>query len=648
MSIFGGIFHAGSGKVKTDFWHLLQGEYANALDQLTVLEKEQLVCWALDKSRILEETHDGLIREANGGRYTLAGHFRLDYKDILADKLGIRHAELEKISDLELVVRAFCKWKFKCVLHLEGDWAFVVQDKLDKSIWLFRDPVGCSALFYCVLENQLIFSSDSRVFSRLPVNWKLDPEQFFKLGLDIGKLDDGKTVLKELNILKKGHTIRYNGSIEVVSTRELPPQGIPVRFKDFGDHVAWFKSVYAAAVRSRIGKGDAGLLLSAGLDSSMLCYFLARELAMQSRKFNTFTSFPRFIGLYPEDRQQKIREDIPVKQFLAPFKRVEAYYLDFEDKDVAETFGEEPFPVVNVLVKPNTFWVQGIYQFARDKGVKHVFAAKMSNYTTSWDAPYIALHLLFNRRFLPLFKHLSAIAQGDWISWLKAFKHELILPIRHELRLFFKRRQYWIGGWNVVPGLVQPDKMEIKKFDRWDFRRQFVPGYSSNSNPKLLRYKIINSNLDHLGVQGYLDGIHYDMEILDPTGDLRVINCSLGMPEEIFYRIGERKHLYRQIMKGLLTEEVLGKKIPYPQAYDIGLRLMDSQIIERSFHAKKDGKVNTPLLRDSAVLAAYASIRKWAMLPQGLAKSATILRFFSLKHLLGRFHLPIKNTNFIE
>ncbi|MEN9949722.1 MAG: hypothetical protein RLY85_474 [Bacteroidota bacterium] len=646
MTVFGGIFQTGSGKVKTDLGHLLKEEYADALAQIAVLEKDQLVCWAIDKSRPLEETYDGLIQEAQEGRYTLAGHFRLDYKDVLADKLGIRHAELEKLSDLDLVLRAFFKWKSKCVLHLEGDWAFFVHDKQDASIWFFRDPVGCSALFYCEFEKQLIFSSDPKVFSRLPVNWHLDPEQFFKLGLHIGKLDDGRTVLKDLKILKKGHTIRYNGSIEVVAKQEIPSHGIPVRYKDFGDHIARFKSVYAASVRSRIGKGNIGLLLSAGLDSSMLCYFMARELALRSRKLNTFTSYPRFVGLYPEHRQQKIREDTPVKRFLSSFPHIEASYVDFAEADVADAFGLEPFPVVNVLVKPNTFWVQGIYQFAREKGVKHVFAAKMSNYTTSWDAPYIALHFLFNGRFLSLFKHLSAIAQKNWISWLKAFKHELALPLFQESVLLYKRCQYWIAGWKIVPGLLNEDQMDIKRFARWDFRTQFLPGYTSNSNPKQLRYKIINSNLDHLGIQGYLDGIHYGMEILDPTGDLKVINCSLGLPEEIFYRIGERKHLYRQIMKGVLSEEVLGKRIPYPQAYDIGLRLMDSPSTRKRVEALVDNEAENAFLRVEETKDAFASIKKWALLPQALAKSAAILRMLSLKHLLDKFHLPNKKPKF--
>lgn len=153
MTVFGGIFQAGSGKVKTNLGHLLKEEYADALAQIAVLEKDQLVCWAIDKNRSLEETHGGLIQEAKEGRYTLAGYFRLDYKDILADKLGIRHAELEKLSDLDLVLRAFFKWKSKCVLHLEGDWAFFVHDKQDASIWFFRDPVGCSALFTANLKS---------------------------------------------------------------------------------------------------------------------------------------------------------------------------------------------------------------------------------------------------------------------------------------------------------------------------------------------------------------------------------------------------------------------------------------------------------------------------------------------------------------
>jgi hypothetical protein len=278
--------------------------------------------------------------------------------------------------------------------------------------------------------------------------------------------------------------------------------------------------------------------------------------------------------------------------------------------------------------------------------MKYLFAAKIGNYTTSWDAPFIALHLLFKCRFFSLFRHLKAITHGGALSWLRVFKHELVIPMQKELLLFFKRWRYRILGWKVVSGVVQVRRMDTGRFARWNFRRQFVPGYSANSNPKRLRYVIINSNLDHLGIQGYLDSISYGIHILDPTSDLRVISCSLGLPEEIFYCNGQRKYLYRQIMKGLLPEEVLGKRIPYPQAYDIGLRLMDSPAISKHMKALFEFGEDNGFLRISETKESFESIRKWALLPQALVVSAAILRVLSLKHLLDRFQLPIKNTKF--
>jgi hypothetical protein len=99
-------------------------------------------------------------------------------------------------------------------------------------------------------------------------------------------------------------------------------------------------------------------------------------------------------------------------------------------------------------------------------------------------------------------------------------------------------------------------------------------------------------------------------------------------------------------MKGVLSEEVLGKIIPYPQAYDIGLRLLDSQSIRKRVEVLADNEAENAFLRVEEIKEEYASIKKWALLPQALAKSAPILRLLSLKHLLDRFHLPNKKPKF--
>jgi hypothetical protein len=97
-------------------------------------------------------------------------------------------------------------------------------------------------------------------------------------------------------------------------------------------------------------------------------------------------------------------------------------------------------------------------------------------------------------------------------------------------------------------------------------------------------------------------------------------------------------------MKGVLSEDVLGKRIPYPQAYDIGLRMMDSPSIRKRMEALADNEAENAFLRVEETKEAYASIKKWALLPQALAKSAAILRMLSMKHFLGRFHLPNKKN----
>ena len=82
------------------------------------------------------------------------GHFRLDYRDELGDKLGLTQAEIEVTPDSQLAMLAYQRWKEKCVHHLEGDWAFVVFNIHLNQLFLARDSTGISSLFFLYFLNK--------------------------------------------------------------------------------------------------------------------------------------------------------------------------------------------------------------------------------------------------------------------------------------------------------------------------------------------------------------------------------------------------------------------------------------------------------------------------------------------------------------
>jgi asparagine synthase (glutamine-hydrolysing) len=647
MNIFGGFFRVDSALVGDK----KQWDVGDFFDSTCVSVQKytsgQFGCWAAETQHSVDLHNPPSIQVSSCKRFVLTGYFRLDYRDELGDKLGIRHQALLETQDCVLVMLAFEKWGIDFPEQLEGDWSFVLFDELKKEIFLFRDPIGASAIFYYQHEGYFYFSIDPRLFNHLNFEKTIDPEQFFKLGLKSGKLDDGKTVIQGLYALKRGEVARVGRTITILKQYPLVSEMRDLNFRYDADYIALFKSTYAAAVRTRLGNEDPGLFLSAGLDSSMLCYFASRELLTLGRKLKTFTSYPKFIHLFPPEKQERIREDEPARRFISQFNNIDARFLDFQDADIANGFVDnEPFQPVSCLVKPNTFWMEGIFSVAKGEGVQTMMVAKMSNYTVSWDAPMLGLYYLYRLQFRRLFFFLKDLAGCNQIKWMKAIKHELLVPIRREGTLLFRRLKYRLLGFSAEQGLCYMDRFEAAGFKRWDLRIQFVPGYASGLNPKTIRKKIFNTTIDQLGIYGILENLKHGMVVVDPSADRRLVTLSFGLPERLFFLHGKRKFLYRAIMKGLINESIINKRVPFPQAYDIGLRLMESKGIKEKMQSLENDSIAKGVLQTEQSVKDLQMMKKWGIQTAGLFRGGEILRLLSLFALLKKYHLPSKRIKF--
>jgi asparagine synthase (glutamine-hydrolysing) len=647
MNIFGGYFQvdrSGSGEhMQQDVGGFFESTCVNVQKYIS----GQFGCWAAETRKLIDQQKIPSIQVSSCKRYVLVGYFRLDYRDELGDKLGLRHQDLIKSQDCLLLMLAFEKWGFDFPEHVEGDWAFVLFDELKNELSLFRDPIGASAIFFYQHEGFFYFSIDPRMFNQLSFEKTIDPEQFFKLGLKSGKLDDGKTVIQGLYALKRGEVARVGSTITILKQYPVVSELRSLNFRHDTDYIAFFKSTYAAAVRTRLGQGDVGLFLSAGLDSSMLCYFASRELLTIGRSLKTFTSYPKFIHLFPPEKQDRIREDVPVRRFISQFSNIDARFLDFQDADIANGFFDnEPFQLVRCLVKPNTFWMEGIFSAAKGEGVQTMMVAKMSNYTVSWDAPMLGLFYLSRLQLSALYFFLKELAGDDLIKWMKAIKHELLLPLRREGTLLLRRLRYRLFGFSIVQGLCYMGRFETAGFKRWDLRKQFVPGYASGLNPGTIRKKIFNTTIDQLGIYGILENLKHGMVVVDPTADRRLVSLSFGLPERLFFQQGKRKFLYRSMMTGLIDESIINKRVPFPQAYDIGLRLMESKgIKEQMQNLENDSMAKAVLLTEQSAKDLHM-MKKWGIQTAGLLKGGEILRLLSLFELLKKYHLPSKRIKF--
>lgn len=75
--------------------------------------------------------------------------------------------ELEKLnfnfitdSDTEVIINAYKAWGADCVKKFHGMFAFCLYDNKANFLYLARDPFGIKPLYYTVLNNEIVFSSE--------------------------------------------------------------------------------------------------------------------------------------------------------------------------------------------------------------------------------------------------------------------------------------------------------------------------------------------------------------------------------------------------------------------------------------------------------------------------------------------------------
>lgn len=238
-----------------------------------------------------------------------------------------------------------------------------------------------------------------------------------------------------------------------------------------------------------------------------------------------------------------------------------------------------------------------------------------------------------------LYFFLKELSKGKILIWLKSIKNELMLPLSSEFKLFFKRLGFIFVGFTFSQSVVQKKRFTRVEFGDLNFKNQFYPDYNSRVNSKKVRICIFNSILNTTGIKSILDGLKYNLDITDPSADMRLINLSFSYPERIFNQQGHRKFLYKRIMTGIVEEEALNKRVPFPQAYDIGLRLLESSLIKKEIESICRHHYHKHYLRVDLLINVYNLLKKHCLSRDGVILSVKIFKIISLSLILRKFQI---------
>jgi asparagine synthase (glutamine-hydrolysing) len=501
-----------------------------------------------------EAAHQPMFDES--GRFTIIFNGEiynyLELRQMLSDK-GI---QFFSNSDTEVILRFYMEEGPDAITKLNGMFAIVIWDKVERTLFAARDRLGIKPFYYFQDEGSFVFASEIKALFRSgAVNPELNPDGLAEY-LTFQFCLREKTLFRNIRKLEPGcwMTIKHGGETHIQKYWNLD-------FNVDTDHTPDFfeselKLLLEDAVRIQL-RADVpvGAHLSGGLDSSTVTCLAASLLNAPIHTFSggfrdgdkyDETRFARMVALQAGSIHHEVFPD--ERQFVDEMKSL----MEAMDEPAA---GPGIFPqfMVSRLAKQNVKVVLG------GQGADEVFGG----YTR-----YLVAYLE---------ECIRGGIQGTQEDEKYVVRFDTILPNLTQLRGYEPMlRDFWKEGL-----FGEQDARYFRLIDRGEELRGLLhadtAGVIKNYNPFAAFAEVFNSG----GMKSYINKMtRFDMltllpallQVEDRTSmtvslesrvpllDHRIVELAARMPPKVKFEGGRSKHIFRKVVSPLLPKGIIERQ----------------------------------------------------------------------------------------
>ncbi|MES9852577.1 MAG: N-acetylglutaminylglutamine amidotransferase [Candidatus Thiodiazotropha sp. L084R] len=212
-----------------------------------------------------------------------------NYKELRETLIGLGYQFFSN-GDTEVILKAYHAWGEDCVDRLSGMFAFAIWDAQRQRLFMARDRFGIKPLYYSQSGNCFRFASNTQaLLAAGDVDASLDPAALHYQFTLHGVVPAPHTLFNGIRKLSPGHSmmIEANGK-QHISRYWHYSATRPDRPMSDGEWLEAIHDELREAVRRRNDIADVpvGVLLSGGLDSSLLVALLAESGVNDLRTFS--------------------------------------------------------------------------------------------------------------------------------------------------------------------------------------------------------------------------------------------------------------------------------------------------------------------------------------------------------------------------
>lgn len=200
-----------------------------------------------------------------------------NFRDLRAQLEQAGHA-FHSQTDTEVLLNGYLQWGIDgLVQRIRGMYAFAIWDNRSRKLYLVRDRLGVKPLAYAVgNDGSIAFASTVRALKQAGcVDGVLDPEAIAEY-LEFGFITDARAVYRGAAKLAPASILEWsNGNVRIREYWRSPVAD--ARPFSFEEAVEQTEARFLEAVKLRLDADvPVGALLSGGVDSSLVCWAIAK------------------------------------------------------------------------------------------------------------------------------------------------------------------------------------------------------------------------------------------------------------------------------------------------------------------------------------------------------------------------------------
>ncbi len=184
-------------------------------------------------------------------------------------------------TDTEVILAAYAQWGPRCLDRFNGDFAFVIWDPADQSMFCARDRLGVKPFYFATDSRHFIFASEIKSILASGLHAAKPDRQGLVLSLALGMAPRPMTAFHGIWALEQSHWMRVHrdGRIERARYWALPI-GRQERNMRLPDAAAELKRLLTIAVRRRLEADvPVGTFMSGGIDSTTISVLASQHHA---------------------------------------------------------------------------------------------------------------------------------------------------------------------------------------------------------------------------------------------------------------------------------------------------------------------------------------------------------------------------------